>query len=127
MCPYLALVGCPQTINESNYFCTTVLKACDIVSTQSKNAVMLNVSRYGIACEVQGNLILIIQYLNGEINYVVLVDTNHNINNFRYQLLGGLSPAYFGLYVFDLYLLKLDDISQKLWIIEDYASDAIVL
>ena len=78
-----------KKINELNDLCTTVLKICDIVATQARNAVLLNVLTYGVACEVQGNLILIIQYLNGEINYLELVDTNHNIKNLRYQLLGG--------------------------------------
>ena len=43
-----------------------VLKVCDITATQSLNAVLLNVSKYVVACEVQGNLILIIQYPNGK-------------------------------------------------------------
>ena len=76
-----------------------VLKVCDITATQSLNAVLLNVSKYVVACEVQGNLILIIQYPNGKNNYVALVYTNHNINYLRYQLLGGSLPAYSGLYV----------------------------
>ena len=88
---------------------------------------MLNVSTDGVACKDQGNVILIIQYLICEINYVALVDTNHNINNLRYKLLGDLLPASFGLYVFDLWLLNLANISQTFWIIENYASDAIVL
>ena len=94
MCPYFALIGFPQTINESNDFYTTVLKACYIYATQARNVVPLNVSTDVVAFEVHDNLILIIKYLNGEINYVTLVDTNHNINNLRYQLLGGLLPAF---------------------------------
>ena len=43
------------------------------------------------------------------------------------QLLGNSLPESFGLYVFDPWLLKLAKIYQKLWIIKDYASDAIVL
>ena len=127
MCPYFSLIGRPQTINESNDFFTTVLKSFDIAANQDINVVLLNVSTGGVLCEVQVNLILIIQYLNEEINYLAFVDTNHNINNFRYQLLGGLSPAYFGLYMFDPWILKLASISQKNWIIEDYEYDVIVL
>ena len=58
---YFSLVGHPQTINESNYFFTTFLKACDIAATQSGNSVLFNVSTYGVAYEFKGNLILIIQ------------------------------------------------------------------
>ena len=89
MCRTLPSLVTLKKINELNYLCTTVLKICDIVATQARNAVLLNVLTYGVACEVQGNLILIIQYLNGKINYLELDDTNHNINNLRYQLLGG--------------------------------------
>ena len=60
ICLYFALVSRPQTINESNDFCNTVISACDIAATQAGNAALLNVSMDGFACEVQGNLIMII-------------------------------------------------------------------
>ena len=127
MCPYFTLVDCLQTINESNYFYTTSLKAFNIPATKSGNAVLLNFSTDGVACEYQGNIIPIVQYLNGKIDYVALVDTNHNINNLRYQLIGGLLPTYFEIYVFDPWLLNLANISKILQRIEDYASNVIVL
>lgn len=63
----------------------------------------------------------------GKNNQLSLPDTNHNVKNARYQLIGGSSPACIGRYVFDPSLLKLAEVNQKLWRIEDYASDALVL
>ena len=127
MCPYFVLTGHPQTLNELNDFGQRVLEACDAAAKKDGKAALLNVSTDGVSCEVQSNLLLTIRYLNSEINYVALADTNHNVKNARYQMIGGSSPAVFGCFVFDPWLLKLAKISQKLWRVEDYASDAIVL
>jgi hypothetical protein len=58
---------------------------------------------------------------------VSLLDTNHNVKNARYQLIGGLPCVVIGSYVLDPWYLKMADIHQKLWRIDDYASDAVVL
>jgi hypothetical protein len=68
-----------------------------------------------------------LDYIDGKINYVSLPDTNHNVKNFRYQLIGGSSPASTGAYVFDPALIHLSKVNQKLWRVEDFASDAVVL
>ena len=106
MCPYFVLTGHPQTLNESNDFGQRVLEACDAAAKKDGKAALLNVSTDGVSCEVQSNLLLTIRYLNGEINYVALADTNHNVKNARYQMIGGSSPAVFGSFVFDPWLLK---------------------
>ena len=41
-----------QTINESNDLYTTFLKEFDIASTQAGNMEPLNISTYGVACEI---------------------------------------------------------------------------
>ena len=127
MCPYFFLTGHPQTLNELNDFGQRVLETCDAAAKKDGKAALLNVSTDGVSCEVQSNLLLTIRYLNSEINYVALADTNHNVKNARYQMIGGSSPAFFGCFVFDPWLLKLAKISQKLWRVEDYASNAFVL
>ena len=60
-------------------------------------------------------------------NYISLPDTNLNVKNSRYQLIGGSSPASIGYYTFDPWLLKQAGISKELIRVEDYASDAVVL
>jgi hypothetical protein len=60
-------------------------------------------------------------------NYVSLPNTYHNVKNARYQLIGGSSCAVIGSYVLGRWYLKMADIHQKLWRIDDYASDAVVL
>ena len=53
MCLYFVIVGRPQTLNENNNFCATVMEACDISARQSRDAVMLNVSTDVVSCEVE--------------------------------------------------------------------------
>jgi hypothetical protein len=66
-------------------------------------------------------------FISGSMNYVSLPGTNHNVKNARYQLIGGLLCAVIGSYVLDPWYLKMANIHQQLWRIDDYASDAIVL
>jgi hypothetical protein len=84
----------------------------------------LNTTTDEVSVEVQWNLKVFWDYLKGEINYP---DTNHHVESSRYQLLGGLSPASIGCYVFDLTLLCLAKVNQKLWRDEDYASNEVLL
>ena len=107
MCPYFALIGHPQTLNEHTSFCETVLEACDVAAKKAGNAALLNISTDGVSCEVQSNLQLNLCYLNGKINYLALADTTPNVKNARYQLIGGSSAAVFGWFVLDPWLLKL--------------------
>ncbi len=77
--------------------------------------------------EVQWNKEVMLDYINGKINYMSLPDTNHNVKNSRYQLIGGSSPALIGAYVFDPALIGLAKVNQKLGRVEDFASDAVLL
>ena len=52
MFPYFSLIDHHQTINESNDLYTTFLKEFDIASTQAGNMEPLNISTYGVACEI---------------------------------------------------------------------------
>jgi hypothetical protein len=87
----------------------------------------LNVSTNGVLCEVKGNLRIVLRFLSGENNYLCLIDTNHNVKNRRYQLIGGSSAAVIGKYVLNLSLLKMTGIAKELWRIDDGASDTVVL
>jgi len=49
------------------------------------------------------------------------------VKNSRYHVLGGSSPASIGAYVFDPALIRLAKVNQKLWRLEDFASDALLL
>lgn len=127
ICPYITLVGRPQTINENNDFGKVVMEACVTACNDDGNAAVLNTTTDGVSSEVQWNLRVMTGFLSGNVNYVSLPDTNHNVKNLRYQLIGGSSCAVIGSYVFDPWYLKLAGIHQKLWRIDDFASDAVVL
>jgi hypothetical protein len=91
------------------------------------NAILLNTTTDGVSTEVQWNKEVMLDYLVGKINYVSLPDTNHDVKNSRYQLIGGSSPALIGAYIFDPVLIRLAKVNQKLWKVEDFASNAVVL
>ena len=125
--PYYTLVGRPQSINEQNSFGKEVVEACIRATNEDGNAVLLNTTTDGVSTEVQWNLHTTLNYLDSNISYVSLPDTNHNVKNCRYQLVGGSSPASIGGHVFDPALLCLANVTQKLWRVEDFASDALLL
>ena len=97
--PYYTLAGCPQTINEHSIFGCEVVKACLHATIEDGNSILLNTTTDGVPIEVQWNLSVMLDYIYGKINYVSLPDTNHNVKNSRYQLIGGSSPASIGAYI----------------------------
>ncbi len=127
MCPYFTLVGRPQTVNENNDFKKTVMDACVTACNEDSSSVVLNTTTDGVASKVQWYLCVIIGFLSGSMNYVSLTDTNHNVKNARYQLIGGSLCAVIGSYILDPWYLMMVDIHQNLWRIDDYASDVAVL
>ena len=60
-----------------------MLEACAIADRKSWDPVLMNLSTYGVSCEVECNFGIIVWYLNGEINYLTLTETNHNVKNAR--------------------------------------------
>jgi hypothetical protein len=125
--PYYTLVGWPQTINEQSTFGCEVVKACLRATIEDGNAILLNTTTDGVSTEVQWNKEVMLDFLDGKISYVSLLDTYHNVKNSRYQLIGGSSPALIGAYVFDPALIRLAKVNQKLWRVENFGSDAVVL
>ena len=125
--PYYTLAGQQQTINEPGTFGSEVVKACLCATIEDGNATLLNTTTDGVSTEVQWNNEAMLDYINGKINYVLLPNTNHNVKNSRYQLIGGSSPASIGAYVFDPVLIRLAKVNQKLWRLEDFASNAVLL
>ncbi len=126
--PYYTLVGQPQTNNEPNTFGSEVVKACLHATIEDGNTILLNTTTDRVSTEVQWNKEVMLDYINGKINYVSLLDTNHDVKNSRYQLIGGSSPASIGAYIFDPALIRLAKVNKKLWrVLEDFAFDAVLL
>ena len=90
-------------------------------------AVLLNHSTDGVSCETTWNVTTTLNYLSGKINHISFPDTNHNVKNCRYQLVGGSCAAAIGFYCFDPWLLKMSGVAKELIWVEDFASDAVVL
>ena len=128
MSPSVILAGLNQTINHSNNWGAQVLAACVSAAASDHNAVVLNESTDGVSCETKWNYTQIIKYLGGETNVLSFPDTNHNVKNLRYQLIGGSSAASIGRYTFDPWLLKeATDVPKALVRVDDYASDAVAI
>ena len=56
-----------------------------------------------------------------------LTDKNHNVKNSRYQNVGFSCDTAMGGYLFDLVLLHISGVTNKLYLPEDFAPDHIVL
>ena len=68
-----------------------------------------------------------IAFMNGMINSVVMTDCNHATKNLRSQLVLGTSIVSGGNAIFDVGILHLARVPQKLYCVSDYASDVLVL
>ena len=67
---FFTLYSHPQTTNENNQFALMVVEACEMAVMKDGNAVPLNESTYGVACEVQFNKTLTLSYLDGGKKYL---------------------------------------------------------
>ena len=67
------------------------------------------------------------KYLEVKSNNISFTDTNHNVKNRRYQLVGGYCAAVIGLYCFGPWLLNMDGVAKQLIRVEDFVSNAVVL
>ena len=54
-------------------------------------------------------------------------DSNHNSKNYRGQMVSGTSAASIGNFVVDPWMLKMVNVAKKLYLVEDWASDAVLL
>ena len=67
-CPYVCLLGMPQSINASNDFGSKVMDACKAGAKKAGNVAVLNTSTDGVASEVQWNLKVTQDYLDKKKN-----------------------------------------------------------
>lgn len=125
--PSDALAGYPQTINMVSNFNDKILDVAERVCAQRKDAAVVSACMDGISTDTKFIRGKLVRFLKGEINYCAMVDTNHNMKNFRYMLVGGSCVVFIGNYVLDPQLLVIASVPNDLWRIKDWASDAIVL
>ena len=87
----------------------------------------LNSAVDGVSCEsfmIQESLL---NYMAGDVCYVGFIDTNHNVKNNRYQMIGGSCTAIIGGYLYDIGLLQAAEVTRELWQPEDFSSDLLIL
>ena len=98
--PYFIPVGRPQTINEIYDFGEFSVKACVEAANSVVNSVILNHSTDGFSCDIECNLTTMINCLEGNSNQILFTDTNQNVKNGRYQMVGGSCAAIIGFFLF---------------------------
>jgi len=59
------------------------------MAKQDRRVGLLSVSAGGVGCDNERIMKTLDRYLGGLADHIGQVDTNHNVKNFRYQLLGG--------------------------------------
>ena len=75
----------------------------------------LNSAVDGVSCEsfmIQESLL---NYMAGDVCYVGFIDTNHNVKNNRYQMIGGSFAAIIEGYVYDIGLIQAAGVTRESW------------
>ena len=69
----------------------------------------------------------LLNYMSVDICYVGFIDTNHNMNNNRYQIIGGSCTEILGGCLYGIGLLQAAGVTRELWRPEDFVSNLIFL
>ena len=75
----------------------------------------LNSAVDGLPCESVMIQEALLNYMSVDVCYVGLINTNHNMKNNCYQMIGGSCAAILGGYVYDIGLLQADGVTRELW------------
>ena len=127
VCLYLNLCGRPRTSNEKSSFNNYVVTAVTKYFWEEKDMKLLNISVDGVSLDVEFVRYKLCKFLEVKSSHRVIIDPNHNFNNFRYQIIGGSGCAINGKCIINPDLLHISDVNNELWCINDYASYLLVL
>ena len=106
MPPYILIYGIPQTNNERNNFIKVSQDACTNSCESLEDMRFLKSSVDGVPCESIMIHKELLNYMSGDVFYVGLIDTNQNVKNNRYQMIGGSCASILGGYVYGIGLLQ---------------------
>ena len=116
-----------QGTNESSDFTRLANAAGKKVSKALPQATFLGSAVDGVSTEGYDVCTAILDFLYGRKNYVMLTYVNHNSKSLRYQLCGGSCVTTIGHHVLDADLLRVAGVTNELFRVQDFASDASVL
>ena len=125
--PYFNIWGCHKTINESSILGEIMMAACLNTMEKVPNPIFLNHSTHGVICELLWNRKQIYKFINGSSNQVLPPDTNHNVNNTRYNILGVNCATIPDSHIFNPWLMKISVNDCAIWHIDEFASDLFFL
>ena len=104
----------------------SVQRAGKTAAEKDGNACVLDVLTNGVCCDVDNNLKMNIDYLDGDTNTVVFEENKHNCKNTHVQMVTGSSPSALGRYALDPWHLKQAGVARELYAVQDWASDTVV-
>lgn len=125
--PTVKMADRPQSTNESSCFTQAMDQAMKVVVARRSNLSFLNFTVDGVAVESDDVRRGFCDFLSGKENHTGSTDTNHNIKNWRYQIIGGSGVPSIGKLAVDSDLLRLASVSEDLIRPKDFASDLLVL
>jgi len=121
--PFKAIAALPQITNQENDdYNETCVKA-----VIEAGGILVSVAFDGLSTEQRFIANKLLHFLRGNSRFVGVVDPNHVGKAIRSQLVLGGHFVTVGRRCFDVGLLKLAGISQDLYRVKDFASDAAVL
>ena len=112
---YIIIYGRPQTNNERNNLINVVQDACTNAYESLEDMWFLNSAVDGVPCDSVRIRKALMNCMSEDVFYVGLIDTNHNVKNNCYQMIGGPCVAILGGYVYDIGLLQAAVVIRDLW------------
>ena len=125
--PFFVLAGQTQTLNMKSNFNEMITGITLDFCSQYKHTTLVSVSADGVGCDSEFIRNTLIEFLEGKVGHVGLVDSNHNAKNFRYQWIGGSCVVILGSVASDPHLLVLAGIHPDIYRVKDWASDTVIL
>ena len=91
----------PQGVNAVSSFTRDLCQAACLIERDLDHVRFTNFATDGVSVETSDILLSLCEFLDGKKNFCAAVDNKHNINNDRYQLIGGSNAATIGNYYID--------------------------
>ncbi len=125
---FFPLCALPQTKNVVSTFNDDLMQwLSEHSKSSSQNFTLLSAAVDGVSCDKEFVVSNLLKFLQAKQDYLSITDPNHNIKNFRYQVIGGSGIRSIGKFVVDADLVRVAGIKMELWRIKDFASDGLVL
>ena len=101
--------------NEANYFNNKIFNVCVKYSNTYPGRSYTNFAADGVSVDSKCVWTSLCKFLDGKKPYLGVTYTNHNVNYFCYEVVGGSSLVFNGNSIIDANLLHVTSIPHKLY------------